>query len=57
MNTSYGNVMNKISGNKNELALQVSNANQVIYGTNSSVDDDVIYDQNSVERYRGTRHI
>jgi hypothetical protein len=31
----------KISGNKNELALRVSNANQVIYGANSSVYDDV----------------
>jgi hypothetical protein len=31
----------KISGNKNDLALQVSNANQVIYGANSSVYDDV----------------
>jgi hypothetical protein len=31
----------KISGNKNELALRASNANQVIYGANSSVYDDV----------------
>ena len=41
----------KISGNKNELALRASNANQVIYayGANSSVDDDVKYDKDSVE--------
>ena len=39
----------KISGNKNELALRASNANQVIYGANSSFDDDVKYDKDSVE--------
>ena len=41
----------KISGNKNELVLRASNANQVIYayGANSSVDDDVKYDKDSVE--------
>jgi hypothetical protein len=41
----------KISGNKNELALRSSNVNQVIYayGANSSVDDDVKYDKDSVE--------
>jgi hypothetical protein len=43
--------MKKISGNKNELVLRASNANQVIYayGANSSVDDDVKYDKDSVE--------
>jgi hypothetical protein len=41
--------MNKISGNKNELALWAFNANQVIYGANSSVDDDVKYDKDSEE--------
>ena len=49
MKTSYGNVMKKISSNKNELALRASNANQVIYGANSSVDDDVKYNKDSVE--------
>jgi hypothetical protein len=34
--------MHNIDGNKNELALRAFNANQVIYGANSSVDDDVI---------------
>ena len=38
----------KISGNKNELALRAFNANQVIYGANSYVDDDVKYDKDSV---------
>ena len=38
----------QISGSKNELALRASNANQVIYGANSSVDDDVKYDKDSV---------
>ena len=41
--------MKKISGYKNELALRASNANQVIYVANSSVDDDVKYDKDSVE--------
>ena len=41
--------MNKISGNKNELALRAFNANQVIYGANSSIDDDVKCDKDSVE--------
>ena len=41
--------MNKISGNKNELALRAFNANQVIYGANSSIDDDVECDKDSVE--------
>jgi hypothetical protein len=31
------------------LALRASNANQVIYGANSSVDDDVKYNKDSVE--------
>jgi hypothetical protein len=39
----------KISGNKNELAFRSFNANQVICGANSSVDDDVISDKDSVE--------
>jgi hypothetical protein len=39
------NVMHNIGGNKNELALRAFNANQVIYGANSSVDDDVKYDK------------
>ena len=34
---------------KNELALRAFNANQVIYGANSSIDDDVKYDKDSVE--------
>ena len=46
----------KISGNKNELALWAFNANQAIYGSNSSVDDYVKYDKDSVED-RGTPHI
>ena len=41
--------MNKISGNKNELALRAFNANQVIYGANSSIDDHVKCDKDSVE--------
>ena len=41
--------MKKISGNNNELALRAFNASQVIYGANSSVDDDVKYDKDSVE--------
>ena len=41
--------MNNIGGNKNELALRAFNANQVIYGANSSVDDDVKYDKDYVE--------
>jgi len=39
----------KISDNKNELALRAFNENQAIYGANSSVDDDVKYDKDSVE--------
>jgi len=41
----------KFSDNKNGLALRVRafNANQMIYGANSSVDDDVKYDKDSVE--------
>jgi len=41
----------QFSDNKNGLALRVRafNANQVIYGANSSVDDDVKYDKDSVE--------
>ena len=40
----------KFSDNKNGLALRVRafNANQVIYGANSSVDDDVKYDKDYV---------
>ena len=39
----------KIGGNKIELALRAFNANQVIYGANSSFDDNVKYDSDSVE--------
>ena len=49
MYSFYGNVMSNIGGNKNELALRAINANQVIYGANSSVDDDVKYDKDYVE--------
>ena len=42
----------KIGGNKNEVALRASKANQFIYGINSSFDDDVKCDKDSVE-YRG----
>ena len=45
----YGNVIKKRSGNKNALGLRAFNANQVIYGANSSFDDDVKYDKDSVE--------
>jgi hypothetical protein len=41
--------MKNIGGNKNELVLRAFNANHVIYGANSSVDDDVKYDKNYVE--------
>jgi hypothetical protein len=44
----YGNVIRKRSVFKNELALRSFNANQVIYGANSSFDDDVKYDSDSV---------
>jgi hypothetical protein len=43
------NCNEKFSGNKNELALRASSANQVINGANSSVDDDVKYDTGSIE--------
>ena len=43
------NVIRKRSVIKNELALRAFNANQVIYGANSSFDDDVKYDSDSVE--------
>ena len=39
----------KISGSKNEIPLRASKANQVIYGANSSVDDDVKYAKEYVE--------
>jgi hypothetical protein len=41
--------MKQISGNKNELTLRAFNVNQLIYGANSSVDDDVKYDNDAVE--------
>jgi hypothetical protein len=39
----------KISGSKNEIALRASKANQIIYGANSSVYDDVKYAKEYVE--------
>jgi hypothetical protein len=39
----------QISGSKNEIALRASKANQVIYGANSSIDDDVKYAKEYVE--------
>jgi hypothetical protein len=39
----------QISGSKNEIALRPSKANQVIYGVNSSIDDDVKYAKEYVE--------
>ena len=39
----------QIRGSKNEIALRASKANQVIYGANSFVDDDVKYAKEYVE--------
>ena len=39
----------KISSSKNELEVRDFKANQVIYGANSSVDDDAKYDKKYVE--------